>query len=205
MDDVQFMALRDRAKDSWETAEKYRIAYLNKSNIDSKFASAIKWLTLISGFFTGISSLPQIFGQETSSTLTAIAGMITGILTLGDKLFQWESKSNEYWSQAKSLESIQSELYQFMVGIIGGDRENDLSFKMQRFHEKIKDLTQLKISKAERYSQLANQALIEHKISRMNFISNQIEQEDIEEEISLAENAEGIVAPRSALGSQVGA
>lgn len=205
MDESQFIALKDRAKDSWETAEKYRIAYIDRSNIDSKFASIIKWLTLFAGIITGISTLPQVFGQETSSSLTAIAGMITGLLTLADKLFQWEIKSNEYWSGAKSLESLQSELYQFLVGIVGGDKENDIGFKLQRFHERVKDLTQLKVSSEEKYAKLATQSLQEHKISKVKYLANATVDEELESESSLAENAEGVVAPRSAIGLGTGA
>jgi hypothetical protein len=205
MDESQFIALKDRAKDSWETAEKYRLAYIEKSSIDSKFASVIKWLTLFSGLITGASTLPQIFDQDISNSLTAIAGMITGILTLADKLFQWEAKSNEYWSGAKSLESIQSELYQFLVGIVGGDEENDIGFRMQRFHEKVKDLTQLKVSGEDKYAQLAMQSLKEHKIAHVKFHVDPPIREVVEDESSLAENAEGVVAPRSAVGLGVGA
>lgn len=205
MDEGQFIALKDRAKDSWETAEKYRLAYIEKSSIDSKFASVIKWLTLSAGLITGASTLPQIFGQDTSSSLTAISGMVTGLLTLADKLFQWEAKSNEYWSGAKSLENIQSELYQFLVGIVGGDKENDIGFRMQRFHEKVKDLTQLKISGEDKYAQLAMQSLSEHKIGRVKFHADAPIIQEAEEDSSLAENAEGVVAPRSAVGLGVGA
>jgi hypothetical protein len=205
MDESQFSALKDRGKDSWETAEKYRLAYIAKSSTDSKFASILKWLTLLAGFITGISTLPQFFGQETSNNLTAIAGLITGLLTLADKLFQWETKSNEYWAGGKSLEGIQSEMYHFLVGIVGGDQDDDLGFKLQRFHEKVKDLTQLKIGDEVKYAQLAMQSVKEHKINRVKYRASLSIAKEVEGESSLAENAEGVIAPRSAIGLGMGA
>ncbi|VUD41968.1 hypothetical protein TDB9533_00597 [Thalassocella blandensis] len=200
MDENQFNAIKIRAKDSWETAEKYRIAYLDISNINSKFSSALKWLTLAAGVITGLSTLPQFFGQEASNNLTAISGMITGLLTLSEKLFQWEQKSNEYWANSKSLESLQSEIYQFLVAVLGGDSSTDISFKMQRFHEKVKDTTQLRLKDENKYSDLAKTAIQQHKIATIQYHTIETEEiEEIETIDSLPESAEGVVTPRSAI------
>ena len=117
MDETLFNAFLSRAKDSWKRMERYRLAYTASSIATSRKAEILKWLTLSIGVVTGISALTILVGESGSRILTGVAGVITGTLSLSDKLFRWEESSNKTWEKSKVLEDLQSELYQFAVDV----------------------------------------------------------------------------------------
>jgi hypothetical protein len=190
MDEKLFNAFLSRAKDLWKRMERYRLAYTVSSTSASRKADVLKWLTLFSGIITGISSLTILIGESGSTILTGVAGVITGTLSLSDKLFRWEESSNITWEKSKALENLQSELYQFTVDVSVSDPSEEPGFFLQRMNEKINQETSLKVKMLDKYELHSKEALEAHGISSVTFASRPefVEPEDE----GLPDDAEGI-------------
>ena len=191
MDENLFNAFLSRAKDIWKRMEKYRIAYTVSSKSATRKADVLKWLTLLSGVFTGISSLNILAGESGSTILTGVAGVITGTLSLSDKLFRWEESSNRTWERSKALENLQSELYQFTLDASVSDSVEDPGFFLQKMNEKVNQETSLKVKILDKYELRSNETLEAHGISSVTFTDRPVPVEPDDE--GPIEDAEGIV------------
>lgn len=192
MDEPQFKTFAERAKDLWERMAKYRSAYAEGNAKAAKWAEALKWLTVICGMVTGISSLTLLVGQITSTALTGIAGVFTGTLGLADKVFRWEEKSNEMWKRSKQLEDLQSDLYQYALIVRASQETDDPVFHLDQLTKKISEITSYRAGAIEDYEDRARASLEKHPINTLEWLAVE-EAIDVDKE-GLPDDAAGVTA-----------
>jgi hypothetical protein len=175
MTEAHFNVLLVRAKEIWKRMETYRVAYHERSTVFTRNAEWLKWMTIGAGFATGVGSL-AIFTETTSvafAGFTGIAGVITGSLGMCDKLFHWEERSNDLWVRSKSLENLQSELYQFVIEASVSNLSEEPGFFLERVIEKYKQDSSCKIQDLGRAEQQAAQSLVVHGLSSLEFAGDE--------------------------------
>jgi len=64
--------------------ETYRLAYVTSSETLNRRAENLKWVTLISGFVTGLCSIPLFLNIPVTAYIIEILGTLTGLLTLSN-------------------------------------------------------------------------------------------------------------------------
>ncbi len=186
----EFASLKQRAKEDWIKMERWRLAYRSDHKSIRKRANYLKWGTVLSGVLTGASSL-TFFGDDPLKYITGIGGFITGVLAVVDKVFQWESSSNETWRNSKLIEDLQSDLYQYVWTVsVNKPMDNPERF-LAKISNKFISYTSLQCSDPDQYMDVAIEACERLSFENMQIAVDLIPDEFDDDDI-LPEDIDGI-------------
>jgi len=190
MNAQEFTSLKARAKEAWIKMERWRLAYRSDHKSISERANYLKWGTIFSGVLTGASSL-TFLGDDPSKYLTGIGGFVTGVLAVVDKVFQWESNSNEAWRSSKLLEDLQSDLYQYLWTVSANKPIESPENFLAKVSSKLSSYTSLPCSDPDQFIDVATQACKRLSFDNMQFLEYGIP-EEIDDDDILPEDVDGI-------------
>jgi hypothetical protein len=189
MNPQEFESLKMRSKEAWIKMERWRLAYRSDHKILSTRANYLKWATVISGVLTGASSL-SFLGENPIEYITGVAGFITGVLAVMEKVFQWESNAMEAWRSSKLLEDLQSDLYQYLWAVSSKKALENPERFLAKINSKMNGYTSQPCSDPDEFLCAAEKAADRLNFENMKIIDVSTD-EDADDEI-LAEDIDGI-------------
>ena len=186
----EFVSLKERSKEAWIKMERWRLAYRSDHKSIGNRANYLKWGTVISGVLTGASSL-SFFGDDPTKYITGVAGFMTGVLAVMDKVFQWESNSNEAWRSSKFLEDLQSDLYQYVWAVSSKKPIESPESFLAKINNKLNSYTSLPCTDPDQFLEAAEEASKRLNFENMAMIDQAMPDEPDDDDL-LPEDVDGI-------------
>jgi len=133
----------------------------------------------------------SLLGQDATKYITGVAGFITGVLAVMDKVFQWESNSNEAWRSSKLLEDLQSNLYQYVWAVSSNQAIESPENFLAKINNEMTSYTSLPCTDPDQFLEAAEEAYKRLNFENMVMLDQAILDEPDDDDM-LPEDVDGV-------------